>query len=157
MTTWNGGDRGGCLGGRYGRGHGADQLPESLDWVGFAGDVDAVLRHPVQCTDQPAAARADPDRDRAAAARPAHHLDGRMGKDSVESAARHRSAHGHRAIEKLSLAIKGWPSRAGATRPDTKALTDSSCFMAGRSAQRQWLCFLQEAVDDLPSTGREGV
>ena len=29
------------LGGLYDGGHGADQLPESLDWPGFAGDVDA--------------------------------------------------------------------------------------------------------------------
>jgi predicted DNA-binding transcriptional regulator AlpA len=29
------------LNGLYDGGHGADQLPESLDWPGFAGDVDA--------------------------------------------------------------------------------------------------------------------
>jgi hypothetical protein len=28
------------LDGMYDGGHGADQLPESLDWPGFAGDVD---------------------------------------------------------------------------------------------------------------------
>jgi hypothetical protein len=28
----------------YDGGHGADQLPESLDWPGFAGDVDAPVR-----------------------------------------------------------------------------------------------------------------
>jgi hypothetical protein len=34
----------GCgLDGLYDGGHGADQLPESLDWPGFAGDVDAGL------------------------------------------------------------------------------------------------------------------
>jgi hypothetical protein len=29
------------LDGLYDGGHGADQLPESLGWPGFAGDVDA--------------------------------------------------------------------------------------------------------------------
>ena len=29
------------LDGMYDGGHGADQLPESLDWLGFAGDLDA--------------------------------------------------------------------------------------------------------------------
>ena len=29
------------LDGLYDGGHGADQLPEPLDWPGFAGDVDA--------------------------------------------------------------------------------------------------------------------
>jgi hypothetical protein len=33
--------RGAGLDGLYDGGHGADQLPESLDWLGFAGDVDA--------------------------------------------------------------------------------------------------------------------
>jgi hypothetical protein len=28
----------------YDGGHGAGQLPESLDWLGFATDVDAVVR-----------------------------------------------------------------------------------------------------------------
>jgi hypothetical protein len=30
-----------CLDGMYDGGHGPDELPESLDWLGFAGDVDA--------------------------------------------------------------------------------------------------------------------
>jgi hypothetical protein len=29
------------LDGMYDGGHGADQLPEPLDWPGFAGDADA--------------------------------------------------------------------------------------------------------------------
>ena len=33
--------RGSGLDGLYDGGHGADQLAESLDWPGFAGDVDA--------------------------------------------------------------------------------------------------------------------
>jgi hypothetical protein len=35
--------RGRELGGLYDGGHGADQLLESLDWPGFAADVDAGL------------------------------------------------------------------------------------------------------------------
>jgi hypothetical protein len=56
----------------------------------------ASQHHPVQCADQRAAARADPDSDRAAVLRPAHHGRAHTGESSANTTASHRPAYCHR-------------------------------------------------------------
>jgi hypothetical protein len=65
---------------------------------GRAHRVRAAQRHPLQYADRRAAARADPDSDRAAAARPALHGHVRAGEGSAGTATRRRSGHCHRGI-----------------------------------------------------------
>jgi len=50
-----------CRSGLYDGGHGADQLPESLDWPAFAGDVDIAVRPGEDKCSQGLGARGDRD------------------------------------------------------------------------------------------------
>ncbi len=66
--------------------------------------IPAAQRHPVQCADHRAAARADPHSDRAAVFRPAHHGRVRAGEGSSDTAA-HPPAHCHREIEEKRMQL----------------------------------------------------
>ena len=60
----------------------------------------AAQHHSVQCADHRAAARADPDSDRAAVFRPAHHGRVLAGEGSAGTSAGHRPGHCHRGIDR---------------------------------------------------------